>query len=278
MKKKKKKKQIFKLFFYTVCISVTLVYLSPLVWMILTAFKQKAEVFSTPPKFLFNPTLYHFRLIIEEWGVLHCLYNSILISLVATTITVFVGTLAGYALVRFEFKNKELLALELLSVRVIPPIISGIALFLIGKALGLLNTHFYLILIYTVFNLPMVVWITASFISDIPIAIEESALIDGCTKYSVFQKIVLPLILPGLSAAFMITFIFCWNEFLFANIITSYETKTLPVLAAFSVRSRQTLWGAAAACGILLSMPPLIVCFLVGKYLVRGLTFGAVRE
>jgi len=276
--RKRGKKQALRLLFYSVCILVTLIYLFPLIWMLFTAFKPRTDIFSTPPKFLFPPTLYHFRLVIEEWGVLHFLYNSVLVSLGATTVTVLVGTLAGYALARFEFKNKNLLALELLTVRVIPPIIPGIALFLIGKVLGLLNTHFYLILIYTVFNLPMVIWITASFISDIPVAIEESALIDGCTKYSAFQKIVLPLIFPGLSAAFMITLTFCWNEFIFANILTSYETKTLPVLAAFSIRSRSTLWGAAAACGTILCVPPLIAFFVAGKYLVRGLTLGAVRE
>ncbi len=272
-----KRKQISRLFFYTVCILITLTYLFPFIWMILTAFKRRIDIFSIPPKFLFNPTLDNFTLIIRQWGIFHFFKNSILISLVATIITVFVGTMGGYALARLEFKNKQLFAIELLTVRVIPPIIASISLFLLGKQLGLLNTHLYLILIYATFNLPMAIWMTGSFISEIPSAIEESALVDGCTKYAVFYRIILPLILPGLAATFMIIFVFCWNEFLFANILTSYETKTLTVVAASAVKPRGVVWGAAASSGVILSIPPLAVCFLAGKYLVRGLTFGAIR-
>jgi len=245
--------------------------------MILTAFKREVDIFSIPPKILSTFSLSAFKVIIEEWGVFGFFHNSIIISLTATIITVFVGALAGYALARLEFKNKRFFTLQILGVKLIPPIIGSISLFLMGKVLGLFNTHLYLILVYSAFNLPMAIWMMTSFISEIPISIEESARVDGCSEYSIFYRIVLPLILPGLAAVFMIIFVFCWNEFLFANILTSYETKTLPVIAASAIKPRGVSWGPASACGTLLMIPALVVVFLAQKYLVRGLTFGSIK-
>jgi multiple sugar transport system permease protein len=262
---------------YPARILITLIYLLPLIWMATNAFKSPLDIFAIPPKFLFAPTMANFRMIIAEWGILHYLHSSLIIGLSATILTVLIGTMGGYGLARFEFKNKDLLAMQLVGLKIVPPIIAVISLYLMSKGLGLYNTHLYLILIYTTFNLPMAVWLMRSFISDVPVAIEESAEVDGCSNYSVLRRITLPLILPALAATFMITFIFCWNEFLFANVLTAYETKTLPVIAAAAVKPREVEWGAASAAGLVMFVPALFVCLFIGRYLVRGLTFGAVK-
>ncbi|WP_292097801.1 carbohydrate ABC transporter permease, partial [Mesorhizobium sp.] len=179
------------------------------------------------------------------------------------------------ALARFDVKNKNFIAFEVLSIRMLPPMVSVIPLFIIAKQLGIFDTPWLLIAVYTLNGLPFVVWVMRVFIQEIPQSIEEAALIDGCSRFECFWRVTLPLLLPGLAATMVIIFMFAWNEFLLASILTSSAARTLPVIAASSIKAKAISWGLGSAAGVLMSLPVVVLVLLMQKYLVRGLTLGA---
>jgi multiple sugar transport system permease protein len=185
--------------------------------------------------------------------------------------------MVAYGLTRFKFKIREVLASDLLSIRMFPPVVVAIPIFVLAFMLGLINTHIILILVYSTFNIPLVALIMRSFIYEIPIEIEESAMIDGCSRVKTFLRITLPLCRDAILAVLVLSAIFSWNEFLFATILTSRETRTLPVIAAQTMTQRGIEWGPAAALTIITAGPMLIFGLIIQKYIVRGLTFGAVK-
>ncbi len=263
---------------YLVILVVLAVFMFPVYWLIASAFKSGVDVNAIPPKWLFKPTLDNFTAILKDYGLLNALKNSVVVMLWSVGITVVVGTLAAYGLARYDFKSREGLALDILSIKMLPPIASAIPLYIIANALGLLNTYTVLVLANVLFNLPLVVWVMRIFIEEIPVSIEEAALVDGCAPVKVFFRITAPLMLPGIIATTILCSIFVWNEFMFANILTAYETKTLPVVAAMALQHKNIAWGAACAFGLVLSAPILILVLSVQKYLVRGLTFGVLKD
>lgn len=263
---------------YLAIVLITIVFIFPYFWMVITAFKHPSDIRAIPPKILFTPTLVNFQSLIEEFYVLPAIRNSIIVVLMATTLSITLGMLAAYALARFDFKGKNTIALDVLSIRMVPPIASAIPIYVIALKLGLFNTYWALALVNAVFNIPLVVWVLRVFIEELPASIEESALVDGCSRLRVLWSITLPLILPGLIATTILTSIFVWNEFLFANLLTGAETKTLPVIIALSIETRRVSWGIATAGGTLVSLPIVIPLILIQRYLVRGLTFGVVKS
>ena len=174
-------------------------------------------------------------------------------------------------------QGKETFALELLSIRMMPAIVSVIPLFIIARSLGVFDTPWLLIAIYALNGLPFVVWVMRVFIQDVPKSIEEAAMIDGCGRYEVFFRITLPLVVPGLAAVLVIVFMFSWNEYLFASMLTSSEAKTLPVLAANAIKPKAISWGLSSAAAVLMSLPVILLVLSAQRYLVRGLTLGAVK-
>ena len=196
---------------------------------------------------------------------------------ISTLLAMIMGTMAAYALARFSFKGKENFALELLSIRMMPAIVSVIPLFIIARSLGVFDTPWLLIAIYALNGLPFVVWVMRVFIQDVPKSIEEAAMIDGCGRYEVFLRITLPLVLPGLAAVLVIVFMFSWNEYLFASMLTSSEAKTLPVLAANAIKPKAISWGLSSAAAVVMSLPVILLVLSAQRYLVRGLTLGAVK-
>jgi multiple sugar transport system permease protein len=159
----------------------------------------------------------------------------------------------------------------------VPPIATAIPVYVIALKFGLFNTYWALVLVNAVFNVPLVIWVLRVFIEELPASIEEAALVDGCSRWRVLWSISFPLILPGITAVTILTAIFVWNEFLFANILTGPETKTLPVVVALSIQPRGVAWGVAAAGGTLVSLPIVLLLIIIQRYLVRGLTFGVVK-
>lgn len=267
---------IEKVLVYTVIGLFIIIFFFPVFWMTLTSFKGSMLIGGSE-KFIFKPTLESYRVVVTDWEILSSLKNSLVVTLFSTLITVLVGTLAAYSLVRLEPAGKNFIAFEFLSLRAIPPIVVLIPVFLLGKRLHLHGTIPLLIVVYATINLPISIWMMAGFLKEVPVAIEESALIDGCTRLGVFIKICLPLIVPGLIATGIICAIFAWNEFMFANILTVGGTRTLPVIAALSIKHYSIAWGAAMASGVICSLPVIILGIVAQKYLVRGLTFGAVK-
>ncbi len=255
---------------------ISILFLFPVVWIIMTAFKATVDI-GDPSTIIFSPVLTHFRTVLREWHLLSFFKNSLMVGLSSAALATLVGSLAAYSLAKLNPKQKRLIAYEFLSFRIMPPIVVLLPIFIITTKLHLQGKLPLLILIYTSMNLPLVIWVMTGFFKEIPEEMEEAALVDGCGRLGVFLRISLPLVIPGLVATGIISLIFAWNEFMFANVLTVQETKTLPVIAAMSVKPRFILWGASAAVGVLVLMPVLILGLAVQKYLVRGLTFGAVK-
>jgi len=277
MKKINSKSYLKKIFLYLILVVICIYFIFPIYWSLITAFKHPADIYSWPPKFIFKPTLINWRYIWYDWELSRFLINSLIVTSITLIIAIPIGSLAGYSFSRFKFKGRESLLMDILSLRMVPPIVGLIPLFIIAKNLNLLNTYVILIIIYVTFNLPLIIWISKSFFDDLPIEVEEAALIDGCDKLSAFIRVVLPMARSSIIAIVIITAIFVWNEFMFANILTGFETRTLPVIAGMSVRQRSIEWGPAAMLALIIALPIVILTLIIQKYLVTGLTFGAVK-
>lgn len=270
------KNRLLGLFHYLAVILVSILFLFPFYWMVTAAFKLPGDVTRFPPAWFFEPTLQNFRELLD-YDILHALLNSIVIVGISTLAGIIIGTMGAYALARFDIRGRESIALDILSIRMLPPIVTVIPMFVIAKKLGILDTHFLLIAIYVLSALPFVVWVMRVFIEEIPRSIEEAALIDGCNRWGALFRVTLPMMLPGLAATVVIVSMFAWNEYLFASLLTSSVAKTLPVVASVTVKPRAISWGVASAAGVIMSVPVIVLALLAQRYLVRGFTFGVVR-
>ena len=250
--------------------------LIPYIWIVLASFKQRVDLITTEPKWIFEPTVVNYVDIFGK-GFDRFLLNSIIIGSSSTALTVIVGTLAAYGFSRFKIPAGNHLFFLILATRLGPPVAYALPMYLIFDAFGLVNSHFAVILAHSTFNLVLVVWMMRSFFNDVPREIEEAAYLDGCGHFRVFWRFAIPMTYPGLVAVMIFVLIFSWNELLFALILTGGETRTLPVMIPSLVLHTGTLWGQVAAASIVQSIPVLIFIFFIQRKLVQGLTFGAVK-
>jgi multiple sugar transport system permease protein len=262
---------------YVLALLATAFFAFPLVWIALSSVKSDLDVSAYPPVWAFQPTLANFREFFDALNAWKALMNSAFIVCLSTILAMMLGTMAAYALARFSIKRKESIALQVLSIRMMPAIVSVIPLFMIARELGVFDTPWLLIVIYALNGLPFVVWVMRVFIQDVPKSIEEAAMIDGCGRLEVFLRITVPLVVPGLAAVLVIIFMFSWNEYLFASMLTSSEAKTLPVLAANAIKPKAISWGLSSAAAVVMSLPVIVLVLSAQRYLVRGLTLGAVK-
>jgi multiple sugar transport system permease protein len=262
---------------YLAIIVVTLFFALPLYWMALTSIKPPDLISASPPVFFFAPTFEYYRQILTGSAIVSSLVNSAIVASCSTLLALATGAPAAYALARFDFPGKESLAFFFLSTRMTPPIAVILPFFLIARDLHLLDTKIILILAYSTFNVGFVIWLLRGFFAEIPQELDEAALVDGCSRPTAFFLIVLPLAGPGLVAAAIIAFIFCWNEFLFALILTNLNAKTLPVTAAGFVTDRLVLWGNLCATAVITFLPVALFALLVRRHLIRGMTMGSVK-
>jgi len=251
--------------------------LFPPIVLFLTSIKTELDALSFPPKWIFQPTLQNYVDIFKTSPLIRFLLNSIIVASTNTVLSLGLGSLTAYGLARFKFRGSENLSFWILSIRMMPPVATIIPIYIIMKKVRLLDTPWALIIIYLSFNLPFVVWMMKGFFEDIPRAIEESALIDGCSEFAVFRKIALPLVAPGLAATAVLIFIFSWNEFLFALILTGTRAVTLPVGIIGFMKETGINSGYMTAGGMLALVPVVIFTILVQKHLVKGLTMGALK-
>jgi multiple sugar transport system permease protein len=257
-------------------------FLFPIFWVGVTSIKMPGEYMHRPPILIPDaPTLNHYRNVMTTKGGT-ALRNSAIVATTATALSLVVGTLAAYSLARFNTGGSRF-AFWLLSQRMMPPVVLVVPYFLLlrdvgrwNSALGL-DTRVALIALYTVFNLPFVIWLMRSYFDGVPRELEESAMVDGSTRIGVFCRITLPLSFPGLIATGTFAFIFSWTEFIFAVVLTRTEATTLPVLIAGYSGSQGSNWGQASALAIVATAPVFALSLLVQKHFVRGLTLGAVR-
>ena len=253
------------------------VILFPPLVLFVTSIKTEVDALSFPPKWIFDPTLKNYVDILNTTPLMGYALNSLIVAGVNTLLCLVVGSMAAYGLARFKFRGADNLAFWILSIRMMPPVAAIIPIYILMKNLGLLDTPWCLVITYLTFNLPFVVWMMKGFFEEIPREIEESALIDGCSDFSVFFRIALPLVAPGLAATAILVFIFSWNEFLFALILTGTKAVTLPVGIIGYMKETGINWGYMTAGGILALIPVIVFMILVQKHLVKGLTLGALK-
>jgi multiple sugar transport system permease protein len=255
----------------------------PIFWMIFTSLKPEVLAFSIPPVLVFTPTLSNYISLFNPYWMtirvdfMRYLVNSIVVSISSTALSSILSLFAAYSFTRFRFVGSKFLIFLILFMRMIPPITIAIPLYVMMYTLKLLDTHIALILTYTALNIPLTVWMMRSFIMDVPKEVEESALVDGCGVFQVLLRVTIPLALPGIITASIYAFILSWNEFLLALLLTLREATTLPLIAQLFRTAEGVQWGPMAAAGTLAILPPIVFAFLIQKYLVRGLTMGAVK-
>jgi multiple sugar transport system permease protein len=238
--------------------------------------KQPSEYFHNPPVWVPRaPDLSHFQQLIVNRSI-HSLGNSLIIAGGATLLAIVFGCPAAYSMARFKTGGRNF-AFWILSQRMLPPIAIVFPVFLLFRELKWVDTYQGLMLLYAAFNTPYVIWMMRGYFRDVPIEVEESALVDGASTLRTFWSISLPLAGAGLIATAVFTFIFSWNEFLFAVILTRSKVITTPVAMSSYFGSQSTFWGEAGALALIASAPIFILSLLVQKYLTRGLTLGAVK-
>ena len=261
---------------------IILVSLVPIYWMVTTSFKDPDAALQIPPNVVgFAPTLDNYVNLLggqtTARGFAPLLVNSIIVAIASTVLALVLGLPAAYALARVRFRGKRRLAMWILSTTMFPPIVAVIPIFLIAGSAGFIDTYPVLIVPYAAFNLPLVIWMLRSAIRQIPVEIEESALVDGSSRLGILRTIVLPLAAPGIAAAAVLSIFLSWNEFLFALTLTRSDARTAPVGINEFTTMFGTEWGNLSAGATLVVAPILVMALLLGRRLVSGLTFGAVK-
>lgn len=256
--------------------AASIFFLFPIAWIFGMSIKQPGEYFANPPVWLpQRPHLNHFRQLVLNRSM-DSVGHSLIVATSATLLATVLGCPAAYSMARFRTGSRHL-ALWVLSQRMLPPIAVIFPVFLLYRELGWIDTHHGLILLYAAFNTPYVMWMMRGYFREVPREIEESALVDGASALRVLWSIALPLAGGGLVATAAFTFIFCWNEFLFALILTRTNLTTLPVAMSSYFGPQSSFWGEAGALSLVGSAPVFALSLVVQRYLTRGLTLGAIK-
>ena len=296
----------------SIVLIITTVYLIPIYWVITTSFKPFKSVTAIPPKVLFKPEITSYVKLFTKRSLVRSkdelqerrktakwyeskvlalgqtitgispfparLFNSFFVAIISTIAAVSLGTLTAYGFSRFKFKGEGDWLFFILSTRMLPPVVVTIPLFLMYRFIGLNDTRFGLILLYTCFNLSFATWVMKGFIDEIPLEYEEAAMVDGYTRFEAFRKIVIPQAATGIAATMVFCFIFAWNEYVFALIMTTRKAQTAPPFIPSQLGIGLVDWGVIAAGASIFLIPVVVFTFLLRKHLLRGVTFGAIRK
>lgn len=277
--------------YYALIVALVFMSITPILLMFATSFKLNVQIMDDTAGLFFMPTLQNYETVLcnvlpyAPEHVDYCdptfgraLGNSLIVALVSTGITLVLGCMAAYAIVRFRFWGRGGISLVTLMMRMVPPAVLLVPVFGIWTyQFGLDGTYAGIVLVYVALNLPFVIWILQSFIVQVPIQLEEAAKMDGAGPFQTFFLVVLPIIKPGLAAASIFTFRIAWNEFLLANALLDRNTRTVPVTIVNSLTEHDIDWGVIMATGMLLAVPPIIFTFIASKQIITGMTAGAVK-
>jgi len=255
---------------------VTLMFLFPVYWLFMISFKTPDEIYHVPPLWIPGQIQFSNYYVLFKDGDVLAILNSLIVAGVSSGIAIVLGTLCAYSLARFG-TGGENLAMWIISQRMIPPIAVVFPIFLIYVYFGLVDGYFGLILLYTAFNLPYVIWMMRGYIVDVPLELEESALVDGLNRWEVIWRVVFPMVRPGLMATSVFTFVFAWNDFLFALVLTRTEVITFPVMLTHYFGGQSNFWAKIAAMSVLGTLPIFVAVSVMQRYLVRGISLGAVK-
>lgn len=259
-------------------LSLLAAYAVPFFWQLLTSFKPEAELLQLPPVFPSRLTLEHYGVVLGKSSIPRALGNSVGIAALTTLLALLLGLVGAYALARLPVLGKRALLLGIVASTAFPQIATVSPLYLLLRALGLRDTWLALILAHTSFALPLMLWLLAGFIREIPEELEEAAFLDGATRLQAIRWIILPLAAPGIASAALLIFLFSWNEFLFAYTFTATEaSRTVPVALALFPGVFEVPWGDIAAASILASLLPILIVVSLQRYLVRGLLAGMLK-
>src|SRR3984893_495179 len=258
-------------------ILVSLFFVAPLLWMVGTALKEGNQAFSTVPTLFFRPTLDNLRHVFVESRFGSALGTSLFTAISSTILALILGSGIAYPLARRRVPGQKHIPSRILSLRIIPPIVVFIPLFLLLRTVGLTGSIWSLVIVYTYMNLPLTLWLMRGFFADMPVEIEEAAHVDGSSPLGTFLRITVPLTIPGIIATGLSAFIFAWNEFLFANVLTGAGTRTAPVGFTEFVNPVSVEWNNIMAAGTVVVLPVWIGALAAQRYLVRGLTLGALK-
>lgn len=266
---------------YLVLVLIAIIGIAPFAFLLVLSFKSRLEILDVPPSRHFDwaQIKENYNVVIHERGFLTFIRNSIVVTGVSTLIALVLGVPAGYAFSRLRFRGADSWASTILSFRFMPPVAVAIPIYLMIREVQLVNSFPGLILPYVAFSLPLVIWIMIGFFDEIPREVDEAALVDGCTRATLLWRVLLPLARPGMLVAATFAVIFIWNEFLVGlYIVNSQERETIPIAAAGLLTVESPIdWNVASAVGVLTVIPVLLFSLFVQRYIVRGITSGAVR-
>jgi|APGre2960657468_1045069.scaffolds.fasta_scaffold02859_4 multiple sugar transport system permease protein len=269
-----------KVFSYSILVTAVFLAMFPIFWTISTSIKTRVDTFTLPPKFFtFTPTLKNYQLLFDYDGFWKIYFNTIVITVFTTILCLLVGSLAAYSLARTpSFRGRSSLEILMIIVRALPGIIIILPLYNLSTYLGLYDKAWALILIYAGFNIPFAIWLMTNFFDQVPIEIEDAARVDGANNIQLFTKVLLPLVAPGLVATGVFVALLSWNEFLIPIIMAGENSKTMPILVASFISNRTLDWGPMAAASTVALLPIIIFTIAIQKWLVVGLSGGAVKE
>ena len=260
-------------------LGLLLIYAIPFIWQLLTSFKLEADLMRVPPFLPTPPTLVHYEVVFTKSAVPYALWNSLGVSALTTLLACVLGVPAAYALATLPVPASGALMLGIVASTAFPQIATVSPLYLLMRTLGLRDTWTAIVLADASFALPFVIWLMTRFMREVPRALSEAAALDGCSRLATLLRVHLPLTAPGVASVALLTFLFAWNEFLFAFTFTATEaSRTVPVALALFPGVFEVPWGDIAAASILASLPPVIIVVLCQRWLVRGLLAGAVTE
>jgi sorbitol/mannitol transport system permease protein len=248
----------------------------PVFWMVLTAFKQERDAFTSPPKFVFDPTLSQFDAVLSG-GLGPALLNSLWATVGSTVLVVVLALPAAYALSIRPVEKWTDVLFFFLSTRMLPVVGAIVPIYIIARDIGMLDNIWTLVILYTAMNLPIAVWMLRSFMSEVPTEVLEAARVDGANLWAEARKVLFPMIAPGIAATALICVIFAWNEFFLAVTLTAVRAQTVPVYLVGFITSEGAFWARLSAAATLAAVPVLLCGWIAQRYLVRGLTLGAIK-
>ncbi|MCB0046224.1 MAG: carbohydrate ABC transporter permease [Caldilineaceae bacterium] len=249
----------------------------PLAWVVMLSLKTQLDAFAYPPLFIFKPTFEHYAAIFHDDVFVLAIRNSLIIALSSVFLSLLLAVPATFAIANLTGRRRRLPLLTILLIRMAPGMIYLLPYFAIYNRLKLLDTHIGLIIIYLIFNVPLIIWMLLPVWNSIPRELEEAAVIDGATLWQVLVRVDIPLVRIGIIASGILAFIFSWNEFLFALVVTRRETITLPVAIVRYMAYEGTEWGKISAAAVFIMVPVVIFGFLIRRYMISGLSAGAVK-
>jgi multiple sugar transport system permease protein len=264
----------FRILFPIVVVLIVVPTIFPFLWMLMSSFKTQVDIISWPPKFVFSPTMFNYQKVFGEQNFLKYLMNSSIVGVSAVVLSLLMGLPAAYSIARFGQKR---LSLFILVARLMPGISFLMPWYIIFSRLRLMDSYIALILSHILIALPIVVWVMSAYFESIPYEMEESAMIDGAPQQRAFVSIILPLSMPGIVTATTLSFIFSWNNFMFSQVLSMERTRTLPIAVYNFMSYAEVDWGGVMAAAVAIMAPAIILTMIFQKYVVKGLTMGAVK-